>query len=42
MKNHIRELVKGAIGHQDKVLSVATSPDGQYIVSGSDDKTIRL
>jgi WD40 repeat protein len=29
-------------GHTDSVNSVAFSPDGQHIVSGSDDKTIRV
>jgi Caspase domain/WD domain, G-beta repeat len=29
-------------GHEDYVYSVAISPDGQYIVSGSRDKTLRL
>ena len=29
-------------GHQDAVLSVRFSPNGQTIASGSDDKTIRL
>jgi WD40 repeat protein len=29
-------------GHTRSVNSVAFSPDGQYIVSGSDDRTIRL
>ncbi|MGK7946969.1 MAG: caspase family protein [Microcystaceae cyanobacterium] len=29
-------------GHQDYVRSVAFSPDGRYIVSGSDDKTIKV
>ena len=28
------------IGHSDWVMSVAFSPDGQHIVSGSDDQTI--
>jgi hypothetical protein len=29
-------------GHTDRVISVAFSPDGQHIVSGSDDRTIRV
>ncbi|KAE9385513.1 hypothetical protein BT96DRAFT_578404 [Gymnopus androsaceus JB14] len=29
-------------GHEDSVRSVTFSPDGTRIVSGSDDKTIRL
>jgi WD40 repeat protein len=29
-------------GHEDKVTSVAFSPDGSRIVSGSDDRTLRL
>jgi WD40 repeat protein len=29
-------------GHTDRVRSVAYSPDGQHIISGSDDKTIRI
>ncbi|MEM8639829.1 MAG: hypothetical protein AAGG51_13585 [Cyanobacteria bacterium P01_G01_bin.54] len=29
-------------GHQDRVKSVIFSPDGNYIVSSSDDKTLRL
>ena len=29
-------------GHEDKVRSVAFSSDGQRIVSGSDDRTVRL
>jgi len=30
------------LGHEDYVRSVAFSPDGKKIVSGSDDKTIRV
>jgi len=29
-------------GHSDSVISIAISPDGKYIVSGSDDNTIKL
>src|ERR1700691_3837327 len=29
-------------GHKDSILSVAFSPDGKQIVSGSDDKSIRV
>jgi WD40 repeat protein len=29
-------------GHQSSVTSVAVTPDGQYVVSGSGDKTVRL
>jgi len=29
-------------GHKDLVTSVAISPDGNYIVSGSDDTTVKV
>lgn len=29
-------------GHTDAIASVAYSPDGKYIASGSNDKTIRI
>ncbi|MBN81939.1 MAG: hypothetical protein CMJ70_17550 [Planctomycetaceae bacterium] len=29
-------------GHDDEVWSVAFSPDGQRIVSGSNDKTLKI
>ena len=29
-------------GHSDWVRSVAYSPDGKHIVSGSDDKTVKI
>jgi WD40 repeat protein len=36
------EVVEPFKGHTDSVQSVAFSPDGTHIVSGSDDKTIRI
>jgi WD40 repeat protein len=36
------ELVKTLTGHQDSVNSVVISPDGGTVVSGSDDKTIKI
>ena len=34
--------VQKLTGHQSGVLSVAVTPDGRYIVSGSQDKTVRV
>ena len=34
--------VQKLTGHQSVVRSVAVTPDGRYIVSGSDDKTVRV
>ena len=36
------EEVQKLTGHQDGVLSVAVTPDGRYIVSGSNDQTVRV
>ncbi len=52
-KHRINETVKRLVqntisniqtleGHSDCVVSVAFSPDGKYIISGSDDKTIKI
>ena len=38
----VRVEVQKLTGHQGLVRSVAVTPDGRYIVSGSDDKTVRV
>jgi WD40 repeat protein len=40
--SYARREVRRFAGHDDGVLSVAVTPDGQYVVSGSWDKTVRL
>lgn len=35
-------MLKTIEGHNDRVQSVAFSPDGLHIVSGSDDNTVRI
>jgi WD40 repeat protein len=37
-----RKEVASLAGHTDDVWSVAFSPDGQHIVSGSDDKLVKV
>ncbi len=29
-------------GHTDEIYSVAVSPDGKHVISGSNDKTVRI
>jgi WD40 repeat protein len=36
------ECVTSLRGHTDRVNSVAVSPDGQYVISGSWDKTVKI
>src|SRR3989338_8504092 len=38
----VEKIAKTLNGHASRVLSVAFSPDGQYIASGSDGRTIKL
>jgi serine/threonine protein kinase len=38
----LRFLEKTLTGHSDRVWSVVYSPDGRYLASGSDDKTIKI
>lgn len=37
-----REIVKTFEGHKELVQDIVFSPNGEYLVSGSDDKTVRL
>ena len=41
-KNEIKKCLKTLVGHTRWVRSVCYSPDGQFIVSGSDDKSIKI
>ena len=36
------DIVRTLEGHKREVTSVAISPDGKYIVSGSNDRTVKI
>lgn len=42
MRGYLAERLEGPDGHKDSVYSVAFSPDGRNLVSGSLDKTIKM
>jgi WD40 repeat protein len=42
MQAQASEMLPPLRGHNDWIVSVAFSPDGSKIISGSDDKTIRV
>jgi WD40 repeat protein/serine/threonine protein kinase/tetratricopeptide (TPR) repeat protein len=40
---YVCDQLKGPlVGHDDRINSIAVSPDGRYLVSGSDDETVRI
>ena len=40
--NFDKDSVESLIGHSDWIRAIAFSPDGKYLVSGSNDRTVRL